>query len=435
VVAVYFRGSYGRGDFRPFISDIDLAIAVRQPPPGRGYQICRSLHRRFRLVRLLNPFVRDVWQTIMTEPQWPLATRYGYLFGTEDWRLIAGKEPWSAADPIDERLMLAASWNRQHFWTVLAAQQAQQGQQSLRSLECSLKKAHSFSHQIERIDSGRFVTAPRQDSENEATSLSLSRALWELTQSAGRLMRKLGLTASRWTAPPVGEALAEPTPREQRALSEIGAVIDLDRDIIAVLGVEGLLVLVTGREWSTQDYTSVQELLSRVYQITGVLTFVYSEKSFALAPLWQGLRILRWRNGSTTSVAAMARPLLLAEQLLCQALYIGTHIWVAPGRPNPRRSLEAHVVNGLELYAFFLTGVLRRDCRSLWDALAEVASLDPEITGRLQRVAGLHRRISPGSELNPSDLFDLGSVIAERLAEILARVDVRSEPLCLMAAQ
>src|SRR6266545_2936206 len=66
VMAVYVRGSYARGDFRPFISDIDFAIAIRRPP-GPGYETCRALSRRLRLVRMLNPFVRDVWQTIVTE--------------------------------------------------------------------------------------------------------------------------------------------------------------------------------------------------------------------------------------------------------------------------------------------------------------------------------------------------------------------------------
>jgi predicted nucleotidyltransferase len=405
VVAVYLRGSYGRGDFRPYISDIDLAIAVRRPPPGRGYDLCRSLHRRLRLVRTLNPFVRDVWQTIVTEPQWPLVGRYGYLYATEDWRLIIGNEPWSAPSPVDERLLLAASWNRQHFWTALAVQQAQQGKTALRGLEGSLKKAGSFARKIERADGSRAGEGP----------LSLPVALYELTQSAERLMHRLDLSTFRRIHQGAEAELDQPTPKESRALREISGSIDLERDIIAVVSVEGFLVLVTEREWTVQDYAAVQDLLSRVYQLTRMVTLIHSEKSFALAPLWRGMRVLRRGDGITS----LPEPLLLPEQLLYQSLYIGTHLWVAPGRHNPRRTLEVHVGSALELYGYFLAGRLPSAKHSAREALAELTALDPEITARLQQVPGLPAHLSGESELDASDLFELGSIVAERLAEFL----------------
>ena len=421
VVAVYARGSYGRGDFRPFISDIDFAIAVRHPP-GSGYDTCRALNRRLRLVRVLNPFVRDAWQTIVTEPQWPLVARYGCLFGTEDWRLLAGEEPWPAAAPVDQRLrrlQLAAWWNRQHFWTSTAVRQALRGQTALRALEGSLKKARSFGS---RITAGIAPGPP-----------ALHSALWELDRSAAWLVHALALSAAPVRILPERPGPVAPTARERRALLEIGAALDLERDGITVIGTEGFLVLVTEREWTSEEYRTGFDALARVYRTTGMLTCLYSQRSFALAPLTRRFRILRAGN-SITGAAVPAAPLLLREQLLYQSLYLGTNLWVAAGRSNPGKGLERHVADALEACGFFLTGELRRDPRGVREALAEVESLDQELSGRLQRVPGLHRCLSAGSEPEPAELFELGTVVAERLAEILARLDARAGHVSVAAA-
>ena len=229
VAAVYARGSYARGDFRPFLSDIDFAIAVGAPP-GEGYDRCRRLSRRLGLVRSLNPFVRDPWQTIVTAPQWPLVARWGRLLGIEDWRLLAGTPPWTEPAPVDQRTQLSAWWNRQHFWTATAVRQALRRQTSVRELEASLKKARRFA--------GRLVTP----ADGPATPHA---ALVELDRSAARLTRDLGL-AARWRPSP--ERLGPPTAteRERRALVAIEAALDLEQDGATVLAVEGVLYIVSG---------------------------------------------------------------------------------------------------------------------------------------------------------------------------------------------
>ena len=409
VAAAYVRGSYARGDFRPFISDIDLAIAVRRPPPGRGYETCRALQRRLRVVRVVNPFVRDAWQTIITEAQWPLVARYGYLFGVEEWRRIGGQDPWTGAAPgqVDERLLLAAHWNRQHLWTTLAQRQALRGETSLRALGASLKKARSFADKI----STRL--GPGVDHE----PATLPHALRQLARSAERLVHALDLDLSPDALRPAAAVPVEPAPRERRALDALAAAVDLDRDV-AIISTEGQLLLVTGGEWSLGRYAAALDALAGVYRTTGVPALIHSAASLALAPLRRRLRVLRATGGDATSGMLLA-PLLLREQMLYQALFAGTHIWVAPARPDPRASLAAHLADALEHCTFFLTGELRRDERPWRDALAEVASLDPPVADRLRRVPALRELLSPGREPDASELFELGSLVAGRLAELL----------------
>ena len=394
VAAVYARGSYARGDFRPFLSDIDFAIAVGAPP-GEGYDRCRRLSRRLGLVRSLNPFVRDPWQTIVTAPQWPLVARWGRLLGMEDWRLLAGTPPWTAPAPVDPRTQLSAWWNRQHFWTATAVRQALRRQTSVRELEASLKKARRFA--------GRLVTPA-------AGPATPHGALVELDRSAARLTRDLGL-AARWRPSP--ERLGPPTAteRERRALVAIEAALDLEQDGATVLAVEGVLYIVSARALSAEEYRMRLDALAEVRRSTGVLAFLYSPASFALAPLTRRLRVLR-AGEMMRGPAEAAEPLLLREQLLYQSLYLGTHLWVAAGRAKPGPGLERHVADALEACGYFASGTLSPDARGVRDTLAQVASLDPELGERVRRVRGLEQP-------TPPVLFEVGTLAVERLTEHL----------------
>jgi hypothetical protein len=394
VAAVYARGSYARGDFRPFLSDIDFAIAVGAPP-GEGYDRCRRLSRRLGLVRSLNPFVRDPWQTIVTAPQWPLVARWGRLLGIEDWRLLSGTPPWTAPAPVDQRTQLSAWWNRQHFWTATAVRQALLCQTSVRELEASLKKARHFAHRL--VDTAAGPATPQA-------------ALVELDRSAARLTRDLGLPA-RWRPSP--ERLGPPTQadRERRTLVAIEAALDLEQDGATVLAVEGVLYIVSARALSAEEYRMRLAALAEVQRSTGVLAFLYSPASFALAPLTRRLRVLR-AGEMMRGPAEAAEPLLLREQLLYQSLYLGTHLWVAAGRAKPGPGLERHVADALEACGYFSSGTLSPDARGARATLDQVASLDPELGDRLLPVRGLEQPMPPV-------LFEVGTLAVERLTEHL----------------
>ena len=397
VAAVYARGSYARDDFRPFISDIDFAIAVGAPP-GEGYERCRRLHRRLALVRSLNPFVRDPWQTIVTASQWPLVGRYGRLFGTEDWRLLTGTPPWGEPEPVDPRVELAAWWNRQHFWTATAVRQMLTSRTSVRELESSLKKARRFARRLETPAAG------------PATPQG---ALVELDRSAARLARDLGLPAA-WR--PSAERLGPPTAsdRERRALRAIESALDLERDGATVLASEGVLYVVSGRALTAEEYRVRLAALAEVRRGTGVLALLYSQAAFALTPLTRRLRVLR-AGEMMRGPADGADPHLLREQLLYQSLYLGTHLWVAAGRSKPGPGLERHVADALEACGGFAGGARSPDAGGVRDTLARVAPLDPELAERLRKVRGLERP-------TPSVLFEVGSLAVERLTEHLLRL-------------
>ena len=111
------------------------------------------------------------------------------------------------------------------------------------------------------------------------------------------------------------------------------------------------------------------DALAEVQRSTGVLAFLYSPASFALAPLTRRLRVLR-AGEMMRGPAEAAEPLLLREQLLYQSLYLGTHLWVAAGRAKPGPGLERHVADALEACGYFASGTLSPDARGARATLA-----------------------------------------------------------------
>jgi hypothetical protein len=353
-------------------------------------------------VRALNPFVRDPWQTILTAPQWPLVARWGRLLGMEDWRLLAGAPPWTTPVPVDSRTELAACWNRQHFWTSTAMRQALMGRTAVRELEASLKKARSFGRRLVTLPAGRLTSHG---------------ALLDLHRSSNHLIRQFGLVTP-WR--PTPEQLGPPTAtdRERRALLAIESVLDLENDGATVFAAEGMLYVVSGREWTDEEYRVRLDALAGVQRSIGVLAFLYSSQSFALAPLTRRLRVLR-AGQMMQGRANATEPLLLREQLLYQSLYLGTHLWVVAGRAEPGPGLERHVADALEVCGYFASGTLSPDSRGVRATLPGVESFDPELAERVRRAPGLEARLAAGSAPTPVALFELGTLAVERLTEHL----------------
>ncbi|MBC7790754.1 MAG: hypothetical protein H7Z74_12470 [Anaerolineae bacterium] len=423
VAGVCISGGYDCRKFRPLMGDINLAIAVRRTPPGLGYEICRALHVRLRLARLLNPLVRDVWQTIVTRAQWPLVERYGYLFGAEEWRSLGGAVPWKNSAPLNERLMLAAHWNRQHFWTTMAVRKAFEAQRSMQGLGGSLKRARFFATRLrERIAPGSEI--PDQYADWAEDWCAVAWSVRDLARSADLLMRELDMKPGLVQSICAEYQRVQPSSLESRALASMAEAVELD-ELIAIIGTEGCIVLVNDGTWSLLEYARTLKALALVRRETGVLTFIHTESSFALAPLRGRLRVLRSRLPLQASHGP-ALPLLLREQLLCQSLYMGTDIWMAAGEKDPRAALEPRVLDALETYAFFLTGELHRDERSWREALQLVSSQDADLRRRLYETRELADLISTGIDPNAEQLFELGSIVFERLASTVVTLDFRS---------
>jgi GT2 family glycosyltransferase/predicted nucleotidyltransferase len=395
VAAIYARGSYARGDFRPFISDIDIALAIKAPA-GQAYAHCRRLGRRLALVRWLNPCLRDRWQTILTAPQWPLVARYGPLLGLESWRLLHGAPPWGEPELVVEpRLEAAAWWNRQRFWTETAIHQALRQQTAIRELPASLKKARQFAARL-----GTPFAAPP----------SPGAALVDLDRSAARLIRDHQLNAHwRPAAERLGTAMG--SPQQRRALAAVELAIDLDRDGATVLATDDWLYLISARELSETEYRLRIAALTEVHRDTGVPVFPCSAAAFALALITRRLGILR-AGELLRGPANEAEPLLLCEQLLYQSLYLGTHLWVVAGRSTPGPGLERHVAAALEACAYFATGTLWADPPDLPLLLGQFAALDHELSRRLPLLPS-------GQPPTPPQLFEIGTIAVERLCALL----------------
>lgn len=414
VAAVYARGSYVRGDFQPFLSDVDLAILIRRPAPGHGYATAAALHRDLRAVRWVNPLVRDVWQTFLPEAHWPLLERFGYLFEVDEWRLLRGIAPPGESAPPNRRLLCAAWWNRQHFWTTVAVRQALCGEVSLRALPASLKKAERFAARIRDSlgeDCGGHLN-PRYE-----PSLDLSDAMVALDRSAKLLIDSLGLDAAGETGvPSAAGAAASASASERSILAALSSRFDLERDFAHAIGRDGYLVLIPKTDWSAAQHAEAIGAFRAAYREGGILPCVYSRAAYSLALFREPPRVLLGADAFTRGCCE--GPRLLAEQFLYLALHVCGNMWVAPGRPDAARALESHIVHALEMSLFFVTGeaaVPRPSTLGEWLERAQAG--DGELAAGL-RGAGI-RQTADGSDKCDAELFELGLIVAERLAVIL----------------
>lgn len=395
---VLVRGSYAEGGFRPFLSDIDLALLVRRPRGTHPYDSCRALHRRLRTVRLTNPFVRDVWQTILPEPQWPLLRAFGALYGAPRWRSLTGRAPMSA-DPVEPRLALAAWWNRQHLWTCLAQRQALAGKVGVRALPGSLRKAGMYAR---RIATELGVAHEGTDGGN-----GLAAAIDALARSTGLVTGAFASEAGLVMAE--SNTMVDPTPREARALDSLERFAWAGQ-LAGIASAEGYLLLLADATWSREQSRRALRDLVQVRAETGVTVQLHRAATMTMAPWRPPVRVLRRRAAGLRLPAA---PFLLREQLVYEALFAATNLWAAAGHRDALPAIRAHLLSSAELCLFLLTDEPRREARPLPELVAELGASD----------AALGEVLSPfdaGSARDVRALFAMADAITTRIADLLS---------------
>ncbi|HUF67390.1 MAG TPA: nucleotidyltransferase domain-containing protein [Longimicrobiales bacterium] len=395
---VLVRGSYAEGGFRPFLSDIDLAILVRRPPDTHPYDACRSLHRRLRMVRLTNPFVRDTWQTIIPEPQWPLLRAFGGLYGAPRWRSLTGRAPL-AAGPVEPRIALAAWWNRQHLWTCLAQRQALIGKETVRALPGSLRKARMYARRIaNELGAARSAT--------DEADPTLAGAIDELARSAELVRDVLG-DGAEYDAAAAG-IVVDPTPREEKALDAIERC-PWALQLAGIASAEGCLLLLADGTWTSEQSGKALRDLVQVRRDTGVSVQLHRVTAVAMAPWRPPVRILRNR---TTGALVPDSPFLLREQLVYEALYAATNLWAAAARRDPLPAIRAHLRSAAELCLFLLTDEPHRDARPVTELLAALGMHDDRLGARLPPIEA-----AGGS--NARTAFAVADAITTKIADLL----------------
>jgi len=424
VESVFVRGSYARGNFLPFLSDIDLAIVVQCRPDDNGYEVFTSLHRRLRFVRIVNPFIRDVWQVIVTEREWPLVAKYSYLFGISEWRLLCERQPQLSTRSINQRLLLASYWNRQHYWTNLALQQALRRQNSVRGFPSSLKKAQFYAAKL----SGTPILGAQPEPTSHDLFQRLSQSLVDLDRSSELLVHALSLKDAKEGPHEDGVEVDEPSEKDLALVREISSLFAVEENFDFIFCTGPFLVIIPNKKWNREEYYHALKALERIYQATGRIGCVYSWAAVSLALFTDPIRVLYASQGESMGKNGSFSTLLLKEQMTYEALYSAINIRVALARLDPVRTLELHAYKIIKALSFFLTGALHRDDPpSLQDGLAQIQSLDPILSSRLTRAYPLHERFSR-DRMDARWLFEVASVLCERLFEVIDRSDFNSCP-------
>lgn len=402
VARAFARGSHGRGDHVPLASDLDLAIVLREPGRRPSFSPVLGVIEALERVRGWNPLVRDSWQLLVGDTEWPLLARHAGVVRLDEWRDVDGRPPDCAADAGDERLALAAQWNRLHLWTDSAlrhvtgpAPDADTG--AALAFAAAEKKALWLAAPLTGMPSPRYRRPPpRTPAEARRRAAAL---LAVLEESARRVAARLGLAAP--ALPPA----AMPRDEAERATAAALARA-LTGDVAPACAVlhSGMIAVVLAEPPGTpRRQVELAEALARAAGATGKRLFAYSPLTLALAPIYEPARVLAIDAGADASRAAADRatgeaerglpaPLLLREQLLYEALLVGADVRATAARAAGDPGLAYTSKRLARMLVFFTTGDLVRDGNAALEAArgleVEVArALDPEPSSRQDRFA------------------------------------------------
>jgi predicted nucleotidyltransferase len=395
VRAAFARGSHGRGDFVPFASDLDLAVHVRESGRGPTFDAALGLVRALAHVRRWNPLLRDPWQMIVGDTEWPLVERYWSLFQLDDWRDIAGRPPSFTHGPVDEGLALAARWNRQHLWTDSALRHVVTpvgwtGEGAL-AFAAAEKKALSFAAVLAGGSPPRRRQPP--PSEPEEAFERAAELVARLEASALLVATRAGLAPSdvrSLARPPVADderALVAALARRSSRLPPLAGAV-LHSGMVSVVTKDATM--------PPERLVGLLRDLVLVAHETGKRLFLYSPLSFPLAPIYEELRVLDVAPATTVAVGSSATlatppppdPLLLREQLFYEALFTGTELRTTAARAASDPGLAYLTRRLARLLAYFETGRLVRGGS---DAVAVVRRVRPELDALLDREPGDRR--------------------------------------------
>jgi len=376
VRAAYARGSHGRGDFMPLTSDLDLAVVLREPNLAPDFAATAGVLAALDRLRRWNPLVRDAWQMLLGDTDWPLVERYPALFQVGEWRGLDGRGPEVHAAEVDERLVLAARWNRLHLWTDSALRHvlAPAAWSSVAALEFAAaeKKAAALAAALAGTPAPRRRRPPPADA---------AQALARTSDLVGRLEDGASLVAQRaGLAPPAPPFAAAATDDAERALvAALRRAPEAARLHAAVVH-SGMVAVVTRDALPAGERATLLRALRPIASELRRRFFVYSPLSFAMAPVCEPVRVVAVAaDPAPPDEAAPAEPLLLREQLLYESLFACSELRTTAARPAGDPGLAYLTRRFARLLLYLEQGRLERDGAA---ALAAVAAARPDV-GRL----------------------------------------------------
>jgi hypothetical protein len=250
----------------------------------------------------------------------------------------------------------------------------------------------------------------------------------DLDRSSELLVHALSLKDAKEGPHKDGVAVDEPWEKYLVLFREISRLIDVEENFDFIFCTGLFLIFIPNKRWSREEYYQALKALEKIYQATGKIGCVYSWAAVSLALFTDPIRVLYASQGESNGENGSFSTLLLKEQMAYEALYSANNIRVALARPDPVRALELHSYKIIKALSFFLTGTLHRDDPpSLQDGLAQIQSLDPILSSRLAHAYPLHE-LSSRDRMDAKWLFEVASVLCERLFEVIDRSDFNSCP-------
>jgi predicted nucleotidyltransferase len=438
VAAVYVKGSYVRGPFRPLASDVDLALVLRASELATAAD-ARRLLGALRGARRWNPSLRDWWQHLLLDRELPVVRRHWELFGIDEWRDPRGARPFAPERPADLPRLLLAHWSQLCAWSGSAVQAVLHPTGPFHDFRSAIKKTGFLATRLQELAAWRgaapdadalfalrrrhalaFDTARRPPRGDETSRLAALVAL------VGDLVASAEVLHARLAAPLLPSARRSGEAPWLRA--ETGAWC-LPPACDGLLVGERTLHVLVEPEIEARALGELLRALRQRDELARPLTFLVPTSALPLWPLpCDGERPrLVARPGTRLAKGGVARPAAawLREAALFESLFLTSTARLALGFADGEARLRRHawaLARAVRLYEYGEAHVTRAGIASALCADRHALTQLPPALGAL---------LAGSQAIGADELFELCAALGARLFASLERL----EPSALVAAE
>lgn len=397
VAQVLIRGSYVEERFRPLLSDIDIVVWLRGAP-GLPFDQLVSFLECFRAARRFDPSLRDEWQFLIGEMEWPLLEHHGGLLEMDRWCDEGGRRPYHRVPRPPPRLQLAHDWRRHDQWVETAIRFGLPAQHrspdGVRFAACEKKASVLAARLLDREGPSRRRPVPRSREEfrgRAATLLALR------DECASKVLAELG-------NPPLPRLPAVAKQPADAAILSVGAAVAETFPVQAILWQADVACFVTTETLDESEWGALLRCIDECGAGLPKRAVPHAQRAFSLgAPLLPRRTVAIVPEDGAGPEESM-EPLLLREQLLSEALFAGAELRVMADRPAPAVGIPMVTDKLACLVTYFELGVFLPQGGGALELLLDEG-----------RVAGIP---PPGS--TPERWYDLNCVLFSAVVEALS---------------
>ncbi len=346
VARVLIRGSYREERFIPLLSDIDIVVWLHGPGEPTFARLVEFLEC-LRAVRRRDPSLRDEWQFLIGEAEWPLLERHGGLLEMDRWCDERRWRPFPEVRPASPQRQRAHDWRRHNQWVETAMRFGLPAPgapcDAVLFAACEKKARVLAGHLLGQDGPSHRSPPPRSREEflERAASLLALR-----DRCASKVLAETG-------SPPLPTLPVATVRPSDTAVLAFARGIDGQVPLEAIVWQAGVVCLVTSAVLDDRGWLAMLRRIEDHAADLPARVLPYTRQVFALGSPLVPRRTVAVEPEVCSGSAEPFRPALLRAQLVSDALFVGAEFRILADRPVRAEGVPAVTEKLACLLAYF----------------------------------------------------------------------------------